>query len=449
MRVYKDESDRLKAARHSVRSRFPDFGINKAQELERLLYEISKRDNSRPEDILPGDGNSYDKVKAHLLGRRYRRSFLSEKGLRPYLPKLELSKSDVCDRSDKKFYPKNVFIEKAAGGTYLEKRFRDFFPLSRFQEIASLKKYLSGYRDHVIQSYNKRRDTVFITKERYDLFKKCPPLTKNALCCGYHIFNLGFGCIFDCSYCFLQEYTNSPGLILPANIDDFFKSFASYKRCGMRMGTGEFTDSLALDAITEYSLPIIDFFRKHPSITFEFKTKSTEIGNILKAGHSSNIVISWSVNPESIVKENELHAPAMGKRLEAAKKCVAAGYRIGFHFDPVIYSKGWEKEYELLIDSIFAAIKPRDIAWISIGTFRFAPRLKQVIERRFPENKILDEELIFGYDNKLRYPKTLRLSIYRHIIKSIRMHSGNVKIYLCMEELPIWKALRLKMPELI
>jgi spore photoproduct lyase len=53
----------------------------------------------------------------------------------------------------------------------------------------------------------------------------------------------------------------------------------------------------------------------------------------------------------------------------------------------------------------------------------FSPDLKPVIERRFPQNKILDEELLLGYDNKLRYSFLRRQELYAHLLKAILRHS--------------------------
>jgi spore photoproduct lyase len=71
------------------------------------------------------------------------------------------------------------------------------------------------------------------------------------------------------------------------------------------IGSGEFTDSLVLDSLSCYSSQIIDFFRKYPLVSFEFKTKSDNIGNIIKAKPVKNIVISWSINPQKIISRHE------------------------------------------------------------------------------------------------------------------------------------------------
>ena len=437
MQVYPRESSRLKSAQAIVKADFPRFGVNKKQEITRLLYEISKREGIEPEDILE-DGEfpqDYLRLKKALLERRYPLAYQDQPSLKTYLPKLQFPahprKSNLA--KNKKFYPRKVFIEKSVVSSELSVRFKGLFPKARFEEIESFKDYRAKNRDFGAGDYNKRQETVFIVRENYDFFKKCP-CTKCASACGYHIFNLGFGCIYECTYCYLQEYTNTPGIILPANIGDFFNAFKAYKREGMRIGSGEFTDSLALDRWTGYSFELIDFFKQHPQVTFEFKTKSVEIDNLLKTKHAGNIVVSWSLNPQTVIDENEFFSSSLEERLVAAKRCVDAGYQVGFHFDPVIYFSGWQSEYAQLIEALFARIEPKDVAWISLGTLRFRPELKKIIETRFPENKILDEELLLGYDNKLRYPDKMRYSAYRHIISAIRGYSNDIELYLCMED---------------
>ncbi|MFH1199344.1 MAG: hypothetical protein V1650_04225 [Candidatus Omnitrophota bacterium] len=449
MQTYQNEFQRLKAVKNFVRARFPWFGVNKAQEITRLLYEISKKHGDASifhEEKIGKNRNVpmlYAGIKKYLLSQRFPESLMVDQNIRPYLPKIELNKEEQLEIKVKKFYPKNIFVEDAVWESALAKRLRNLFPRARFSRIESLKIYECSHRGLGIKDYNKRQETVFVVSETQDFFKRCP-CTKSAVGCGYHVFNLGFGCIYECTYCFLQEYTNAPGIILPANTESFFNNFSSYKRQGMRIGTGEFSDSLALDDLTGYSLSIIDFFSRHKDVRFEFKTKSNNIGNLLKSNHAGNIVVSWSLNPPKIIRENEFYSASFAQRLSAAQICAQAGYKLGFHFDPVIYFAGWEKEYKTLIIELFSKITPQDIAWVSVGTLRFVPGLKQIIEKRFSNNKILNAEMLLGYDNKLRYAYHVRFKIYKVMLKALLKYLPKPKVYLCMEEAHMWKDLGLE-----
>ena len=57
-------------------------------------------------------------------------------------------------------------------------------------------------------------------------------------------------------------------------------------------------------------------------------------------------------NPQKVIESTEFYTASLDERLEAAAQCVDAGYRVAFHFDPIIYSKTWEKDYEELVNII-------------------------------------------------------------------------------------------------
>ncbi len=249
-------------------------------------------------------------------------------------------------------------------------------------------------------------------------------------------------CIRD-RYCYLQEYQNFAGIILPTNIDEFLHRISSQIRASnkvFRIGTGEFTDSLALDHISGFSKNLIKFFSERKNVLFEFKTKTSNIDNLLNEKSSDNIVIAWSINPQNVVDKNEIYSASLRQRIQSAAKCQQARYPLAFHFDPIIYYSGWEKDYSRTIEMLFSEIKPEKVKWISLGTLRFKRDLKTVIENRFPQNNILDEEMILGFDGKLRYPDFIRIEIYRKMIKLLgKCGINKKKIYLCMESSEIWR----------
>lgn len=456
MRAYRKEAERLKRAANLVRERLPRLGVNKSREITRLIYEISKRENLPPRSVLPrGELQRFAGVKAYLLKRRFPAAGRQPAELRPYLPAFEFSEESVFKFRKTAFSPKRILIEEAVAGSSLAARFKKAFPETACREIAALKEYLAKNRGEGTAGYNRRSETVFIVSEKYDFFKKCP-CTKKAVRCGYHILNLSFGCLFECTYCYLQEYTNSPGLVFPANLDCFFDRFGECRDSlaararqsgpGLRIGTGEFSDSLMLDKVTGYSLPLVEYFNRRRDVRFEFKTKSSNIENLLMVRPAGNIVAAWSLNPRKIIDENEFYAASLAERVDAAARCAEAGYKLAFHFDPLVCFAGWEGEYASVIDRLFSRVKAGDISWISLGTLRFKPALKKIIEARFPGNAILDAEMVLGFDGKLRYPDGLRREIYGFLIRELKKRSRRLPLYLCMEEKKMWDVLKLPFP---
>ena len=119
--------------------------------------------------------------------------------------------------------------------------------------------------------------------------------------------------------------------------------------------------------------------------------------------------------------------------------CESWGYPLAFHFDPVVIYDGCENDYEDVIKQVFAHVSPQNIVWISIGTFRFMPQLKPIIQQRFPDSSIIYGEFIPGLDNKMRYFKPLRIRIYQHMVSVIRQFAPDLTVYFCMEDDDVWE----------
>jgi spore photoproduct lyase len=247
----------------------------------------------------------------------------------------------------------------------------------------------------------------------------------------------------DCSYCVLQGYLNNPFLTLYTNWDDLLQEINAFlssdRQSLLRLGTGELSDSLALESIFPVSQFLIPFFSERPNGILELKTKSANVNSLLSLNHRGKTVISWSLNPPKMIEEEEMRTTPLEERIEAARKCQEKGYPLGFHFDPIIYHEGWEKGYQKSICQIFEQIDPKRIVWISLGGFRYPPKLKGVAEDRFPKTKVFLGELFPGRDSKFRYLKEIRVEMYQKMVGWLREVDPDLFIYLCMESKEVWE----------
>jgi spore photoproduct lyase len=278
------------------------------------------------------------------------------------------------------------------------------------------------------------------TTQKGQFIKRCP-CSPEVVSCGYFNVNLHTGCPYDCSYCILQTYLSSKEPVFFTNFDKLKAEleYVSKTEKYLRIGTGELSDSLAYDTETNYSKQILDIFNKYPDIIFEFKTKSANISNLLKYGNkNNNIVVAWSLNPQSIIDAEEHYTVSLKQRLEALKLVQDQGFMVALHFDPIIFFKAWKDEYRGLIKEISKYLIPSKVAWWSIGALRFPTSLKNHIFKH--KNSILFEgELIKGYDGKYRYFKPLRTEMFLYIRQEIeKIISKELPLYLCMEDEEVW-----------
>lgn len=285
--------------------------------------------------------------------------------------------------------------------------------------------------------------TVLLLSENRGTFLKECPATREYQCCDYRVINIGTGCPMDCTYCILQAYLNNPYQNFYINEKDMFMELnneLSENKGFLRIGTGEFTDSMALDRLTGMSRKLVSFFSDKNNCILELKTKSAYIENLRDLHHGGRTVMAWSLNSEKIVMHEEMRAATVDERLDAAAACSGYGYHLAFHFDPIIAYPGWKQGYKDIIEKLFEKVPASSIRWISLGGFRYIPKLKQIGTARFPHSKIYHHEFIEGLDSKQRYFRPLRVELYRYIYSRIK-HCADPRtcIYFCMESDEIWK----------
>lgn len=306
-----------------------------------------------------------------------------------------------------------------------------FDDLSEF--IASQSSAVESKADH---------NTLILAYQKSRFLKPCPG-TRNYICCGYRILNLVNNCELNCSYCILQGYLQHPYIIVYVNIEDLLaeltKKLGQHPNRLYRIGTGELADSLSTDHLTNYSSILVPFFASWPNAIIELKTKTTLIDNFVQLQHNGRTVVAWSLNTPKVIFEQEPYAPTLEQRLRAAEQCMNQGFKLAFHFDPMIYYEGWKEDYHNVIQQLLSRIDPKQIIWISLGALRYPAPLQYIIQRNHPSSKIIYGELFPGKDGKLRYFKPLRIEMFRHMAQSITDLAPSVFVYLCMESSEVWQ----------
>jgi spore photoproduct lyase len=145
------------------------------------------------------------------------------------------------------------------------------------------------------------------------------------------------------------------------------------------------------------------------------------------------------MNPQPVIDLEEHDTASFSERLAAARRCQDAGYRLGFHFDPMIEYEGWQADYQAMLEAIFAIVDWRRLSWLSLGVLRETPGLKRTMRRRYPQSQLLTGEQVLCPDGKMRYFQPLRVEMYRKMVEWIRRQAPTVKIYLCMESREVWQ----------
>ncbi|MBW2614918.1 MAG: DNA photolyase [Deltaproteobacteria bacterium] len=331
---------------------------------------------------------------------------------------------------------KKVIIEKEASGHALTDQILRRIPDIPVQTIEETESKASP------DETDMGKETLHLLSYKGEFLKPCPG-TREYICCGYQILNVATNCPLDCSYCILQSYFNQPYLKtfvnLEQGVEQVLKVIDSSPDLVFRVGTGEFTDSLAIDPITRWSDWLLPLFSKRKNAVLELKTKTDNIRGLLNSKFRDRIIVSWSLNSPLITAREEHRAVSLKKRLEAARQCQSEGFVLGFHFDPLIPHPKWKEEYTKTLELLDKYIDPKGIIWISLGSLRFMPGLKPIIRRRHPNTCVLDGEFIIGLDGKIRYFKPIRMELYSYMRRNLEKWHPDSGLYLCMESHDVWQ----------
>lgn len=329
---------------------------------------------------------------------------------------------------------------------YIDEDLRDHPEVTIISRNLGLPAMPLSSRDVLYQTVARAADPVsagkeylLLTRNKGAFIKKCPG-TKEYICCGYQILHIGTFCTMDCSYCILQAYFHPPVMQYFVNYSDMeaeIEHLIAQKKL-FRIGTGEFTDSLIWEPWTDLNRRLVTLFGGQSRGVLELKTKTVDIARLQHLPHNGKVVLGWSVNTPRVIREQERNTSGLTNRLAAARMVQSWGYNVALHFDPLVLYENAAKEYEIVIDQIFDTLNSKQIAWISLGSFRCMPELKGIIEQRFPQSKLPYGEFITGQDAKLRYFKPLRLQLYRRLVQRLQQRGPDVFAYYCMEDPEVW-----------
>jgi spore photoproduct lyase len=285
---------------------------------------------------------------------------------------------------------------------------------------------------------------VLQLKEYKGRFLRFCPGTSHYRCCGYRIIHIGENCPLNCSYCILKAYFQDPVLKVWANQDRLFEElaqeFEAHPNRLYRAGTGEFTDSLALEALTGMTSDLLSFLARYPNACLELKSKVVDLSWMQATARNDRVLPAWSFNAPEVVDQEEKGVATLEERLQAARECARAGFRVCLHFDPIIHFPGWQSGYARAVEMIGDYLRPEDIAYLSLGSFRCMPELKDVISRNWPESAYIVNEFVPGLDGKLRLLRPLRVEQFRFLVDRLRGIGLDRQLYFCMESDEVWEA---------
>lgn len=267
-------------------------------------------------------------------------------------------------------------------------------------------------------------------------FDKTPP---SIVCPHFWQLNWGYGCPFNCAYCYLQGTFRGNKKPWHRRLSQVFlsleKAFAHGKDGSLEptiFNSGELTDSLAFPKVMK---EIVDKFEEQDIHKLLILTKSNNVGFLVEKLRKQTIY-SFSLNANEVARRWEQGTASPESRISAAKELIDAGYEVRVRIDPIFPIDDWKKHYEDILYLLVSELN--DVPnRVTLGT----PRgLRKTIRfsNELTWTKYFTEDSSWG--KKIAFD--LRKEIYEFMLDIFQnLGLSSSRIALCKETIQMWEEL--------
>lgn len=307
-------------------------------------------------------------------------------------------------------------------------------------DLKHSKKSYASFSQTTKSSPNKINNLDFKPSNKNDevtILGKCPVASEKTLCCNLQTLDVVDNCGFECSYCSIQSFFPNNTIFYEDKLSEKLKRLVIDPEKIYHIGTGQSSDSMLWGNKSGVLDELIKFAKDHPNVILEMKTKSKNISYFLNNEIPKNVICTWSLNPDTIIENEEHHTASLNERIQSANKLAAKGILVGFHLHPIIYYDSYEKDYQNLANKLISIFKPEEVALVSMGTLTFTKPVLKEIRKKKIYSKILQMPLVQA-SGKFSYPDHIKVEIFKSVYESFKSWHDKTFFYLCMENIEYW-----------
>ncbi len=306
-----------------------------------------------------------------------------------------------------------------------------------WEELKNRPKSYKGFLKEAPYDYSRKISFIDSSKEELGL-GRCPVASEKTRCCNLYTLDAVESCGFDCSYCSIQSFYNENKIGFDKNFAKKLENLKLDPDKYYHIGTGQSSDSLLWGNKEGIMDALFEFARKNPNVILELKSKSKNIKYLLENDVPKNILCTWSLNPTTIIENEEHLSASLDDRIKSARALANKGVLVGFHFHPIVVYENYLYEYKEVVNRLVETFKPDEVVLVSMGTLTFIkPVIKKLRQRDF-KSKILQMPLVDA-SGKYSYPLELKKEMFKGVYEFFKAWHDKVYFYLCMEEQSLWK----------
>ena len=309
--------------------------------------------------------------------------------------------------------------------------------VSRWNDLKDSKTQYESQSSKIRERPAPRKVTV--SDSQNEVFGMCPVASEKTVCCNLMTIDAVQGCSLGCSYCSIQTFYTDGKISIDKNLAEKLSKIPLDPSKNYHIGSGQSSDSLAIGNREGVLDAQLEFARKNSNIILEFKTKSSNIDHLVKTDVPKNVFVSWSLNPQLFIDNEEHGTASLDQRISSARRLSDKGILIGFHFHPIVYYENYEKDYSDVVKKVMTTFEPSEIAMISMGTLTFIKPAIQKLRSTGLSSKVLQIPMADAV-GKSSYTREIKAEIFNQVYSQFDHWHDRVFFYLCMEESAVWES---------
>ena len=178
--------------------------------------------------------------------------------------------------------------------------------------------------------------------------------------------NVIYGCFGGCvsTYCYMSRY-NDTRVFVNQNVDDIFNSVVEWEKSYVKVPDQQDPVYTMVDIACNTDLvlmqkhapePLIDYLKRydnHPRLNSTMATKYPSLLTLDVRHFNKPPRVRVSIMPQVYSDILEPKMQAISSRILDINRLKALGWEVHINYSPLIFTKGWSKEY----DNLFAEVK--------------------------------------------------------------------------------------------
>jgi spore photoproduct lyase len=265
-------------------------------------------------------------------------------------------------------------------------------------------------------------------------------LKRDTTCWALHDLHTGWGCFHKCRYCPRGRVST-----IMLNVEEWMERVDQLLADNPWQKVIRFdveTDCLILEPEYGICRDLVEHFAEMDDRYLILFSKSDNVDFLLDLEHKGHTIMLWTLSTPIVSRRIEVDTATTEERIEAARKCQAAGYPVRFKFKPIVPTRNWRQDATDMLEKLFAAVQPDNLSMETLF-FRNTEELKNMFDEELldPEFvKMMEEhEAKNGIDDPYKsIPEPFRIEIYEYYAAEVKRLSPQTPISLCAESATAW-----------